>query len=125
MIRSAGSTVDNYDNPPVRDVVNIGGATDTVTIRFTTDNPGPWFFHCHIEFHLAQGLAIVFAEDVDGISLANPIPSEYLCAFRLIETGAHPFEFIADRQEWEDLCEIYRDLPADQKNVVAVPPASR
>ncbi|TEB37788.1 laccase 1 precursor [Coprinellus micaceus] len=104
VIRSAGSTVDNYDNPPVRDVVNIGGANDKVTIRFTTDNPGPWFFHCHIEFHLAQGLAIVFAEDVDGISLANPIPN---------------------RQEWEDLCEIYRDLPADQKNVVAVPPASR
>lgn len=26
--------------------------TDLVTIRFETDNPGPWFIHCHIDWHL-------------------------------------------------------------------------
>ena len=28
-----------------RDVVSTGVAGDNVTIRFTTDNPGPWFLH--------------------------------------------------------------------------------
>jgi hypothetical protein len=33
---------------------------DNVTIRFFTDNPGPWFFHCHIDWHLG---AYVFSFD--------------------------------------------------------------
>ena len=31
-----------------------------VLVRFAADNPGVWFFHCHIDFHLARGMAIVF-----------------------------------------------------------------
>ncbi|KAJ6007908.1 ferro-O2-oxidoreductase [Penicillium herquei] len=31
-------------------------------IRFVADNPGVWFFHCHIDWHLAQGLAMTFVE---------------------------------------------------------------
>jgi len=54
VIRSAGSTMDNYENNPViRDVVSIGDLTDNVTIRFQADNPGPWFLHCHIDWHLS------------------------------------------------------------------------
>jgi iron transport multicopper oxidase len=45
VIRSAGNNATNYINPPIRDVVNIGGLGDDVTIRFYTDNPGPWFLH--------------------------------------------------------------------------------
>lgn len=45
VIRSAGSDTYNYVNPVKRDVVNIGVAGDNVTIRFTTDNPGPWIMH--------------------------------------------------------------------------------
>lgn len=29
-------------------------------MRFLTDNPGTWFFHCHIEWHLESGLAFTF-----------------------------------------------------------------
>jgi iron transport multicopper oxidase len=49
--------------------VNIGGIdpTDNVTIRFETDNPGPWFLHCHIDWHLAAGLAVVFSEDTPAV----------------------------------------------------------
>jgi iron transport multicopper oxidase len=32
-------------------------------IRFKADNPGVWFFHCHIDWHLMQGLAMTFVED--------------------------------------------------------------
>ncbi|CAK5275021.1 unnamed protein product, partial [Mycena citricolor] len=64
VIRAAGSTTYNYVNPARRDVVNIGVAGDNVTIRFFTDNRGPWFLHCHIDWHLEAGFAVVMAEDV-------------------------------------------------------------
>ncbi|KAI8844847.1 multicopper oxidase-domain-containing protein [Chytridium lagenaria] len=31
-------------------------------IRFVADNPGVWFFHCHIEWHIQAGLAMAFVE---------------------------------------------------------------
>lgn len=45
VVRSAGSDVYNYNNPVRRDVVNAGGGGDNVTIRFQTDNAGPWILH--------------------------------------------------------------------------------
>jgi len=77
VIRSAGSDTYNYVNPVQRDTVSIGGATDNVTIRFTTNNPGPWFLHCHIDWHLQAGFAIVLAEDTPDIKAANPVPAEW------------------------------------------------
>ena len=32
---------------------------ETVRIEFTADNPGNWFFHCHILYHLDAGMARV------------------------------------------------------------------
>ncbi|KAH9926907.1 laccase [Fomitopsis serialis] len=79
VIRSAGSNVTNLQNPVRRDTVSIGSAdTDEVTIRFTTDNPGPWFLHCHIDFHLAAGFAVVMAEDpTDVASYVAPVPRKF------------------------------------------------
>ena len=45
VVRSAGSSTYNFENPVRRDVVSMGNDGDEVTIRFFTDNPGPWFFH--------------------------------------------------------------------------------
>ncbi|KAF7344051.1 Laccase A [Mycena venus] len=43
VVRSAGSTKYNWDNPVVRDVVSTGPSTsDNTTIRFVTDNAGPY-----------------------------------------------------------------------------------
>ncbi|KAI0252556.1 laccase [Lactifluus subvellereus] len=67
VVRSAGNSSYNFNNPVIRDVVSIGNAGDNVTIRFFTDNPGPWFFHCHIDWHLHTGFAVVFAEDVPDV----------------------------------------------------------
>ena len=80
MVRSAGETTYNYENPPQRDVVSVGGDGDNVTIRFTTDNPGPWFLHCHIDWHLEAGFAIVFAEETDEVS-ASVTPTSKLSLF--------------------------------------------
>jgi iron transport multicopper oxidase len=45
VVRGAGMTDYNFANPVRRDVVNTGNVGDNVTIRFTTDNVGPWFLH--------------------------------------------------------------------------------
>ncbi|KAI0078066.1 laccase 5 [Panus rudis PR-1116 ss-1] len=93
VVRSAGSDKYNFNDPVIRDVVNIGGnSDDLVTIRFVTDNPGPWFLHCHIDFHLEAGFAIVFAEGINETAAANPVP-----------------------HAWYDLCPKYDALaPGDQ-----------
>lgn len=53
VVRSAGTNTYNYANPVRRDVVSIGGnvfgvEADNVTIRFVTDNAGPWFLHWQV-----------------------------------------------------------------------------
>jgi len=73
VVRSANSTTYNFDNPVIRDVVSTGAATtDLTTFRFVTNNAGPWILHCHIDWHLDIGLAIVFAENVPAISEEKP-----------------------------------------------------
>ncbi|KAF8076151.1 laccase 2 [Lyophyllum atratum] len=80
VVRSAGSSSYNYANPVQRDVVSTGFAGDNVTIRFKTDNPGPWILHCHIDWHLEIGLAVVFAEDMPTVALSDPpTPWDQLC----------------------------------------------
>ncbi|KAF8994966.1 laccase [Cyathus striatus] len=96
VIRSAGSLAYNYENPVMRDVVSTGIIGDNVTIRFRTDNSGPWFLHCHIDWHLDMGLAVVMAEDVPGTAAANsPVPAA-----------------------WNDLCPIYNSLSANDKGAI-------
>lgn len=91
VVRSIGSTQYNYNNPVRRDVVSIGSlASDLATIRFRTDNPGPWIFHCHIDWHLDLGFAVVFAE------ATGDIPSV-----------THPSD------QWKELCDIYDGEPEE------------
>ncbi|THH32839.1 hypothetical protein EUX98_g1349 [Antrodiella citrinella] len=77
VVQSAGNTTRNYIDPIFRDTVNIGGTGDNVTIRFETNNPGPWFLHCHIDWHLEAGFAVVLAEDIPDVASANPVPTSW------------------------------------------------
>ncbi|CAI5760785.1 unnamed protein product [Candida verbasci] len=52
--------------PMQRDTVYVRPQSYFV-VRYKANNPGVWFFHCHIEWHLDQGLAIVLIEDPMGI----------------------------------------------------------
>ncbi|GAC73338.1 multicopper oxidases [Moesziomyces antarcticus T-34] len=54
-------------NPMRRDTVVVppGGSA---YLRFRADNPGAWFFHCHIDPHLVSGLASIFIEAPDVLS---------------------------------------------------------
>ncbi|KAG6853590.1 hypothetical protein C0991_002996 [Blastosporella zonata] len=82
VVRSGTSTSYNWKNPVRRDTVDTGLDDGETTIRFVTDNAGPWFLHCHIDWHLEIGLAVVFAEDPEGMVKQNktlPPPFHDLC----------------------------------------------
>ena len=51
----------NWNNPPQKDsiIVPTGGY---VVIRFKADNPGVWFFHCHIDLHNTNGMGMMINE---------------------------------------------------------------
>ena len=50
-------------------------ASGWLVIGFLTDNPGAWLMHCHIAWHVGEGLAVQFLESKSKIpttfSLAN------------------------------------------------------
>ncbi|NP_001313101.1 L-ascorbate oxidase precursor [Nicotiana tabacum] len=64
----------NLKNPPLRNTAVIFPFGWTA-LRFVTDNPGVWAFHCHIEPHLHMGMGVIFAE---GVHLVKKIPKEAL-----------------------------------------------
>ncbi|WOO80563.1 Iron multicopper oxidase fer1 [Vanrija pseudolonga] len=67
--------VDDQKNPIHRDTITIppGGM---VVLRFIADNPGAWFFHCHIDWHLTSGLAVVFIEAPDVMQKTLTVPQQ-------------------------------------------------
>ncbi|XP_038702377.1 laccase-7-like [Tripterygium wilfordii] len=49
----------NMLNPPYRNTIllPVGG---WMVIRFTVNNPGVWFLHCHLDVHMSWGMAMAF-----------------------------------------------------------------
>ncbi|KAF5378372.1 hypothetical protein D9757_010870 [Collybiopsis confluens] len=90
LIKSNSSAEINTANPVKRDVASVGSAG--TIMRFSTANPGPWFFHCHIFWHFQAGLATVMASGLDQIRKeVHPTPA------------------------WERLCPAYDALPVDKQ----------
>lgn len=78
----------NLKNPPLRNTVVIYPYGWTA-LRFVTDNPGVWAFHCHIEPHLHMGMGVILAE---GVHLVKNIPREALaCGLtgKMLMTNKH------------------------------------
>src|SRR5829696_2566172 len=44
---------------PFKDTVLVEPHMGEATFDFVTDNPGDWFFHCHIIYHMESGMARV------------------------------------------------------------------
>ncbi|KAK0631038.1 Cupredoxin [Bombardia bombarda] len=64
-----------FDNPVRRDVVQMPGS-GWLVIAYKTDNPGCWLMHCHIGWHVAQGLGIQFLErksEIAGLMKLNQL----------------------------------------------------
>ena len=58
----------NFTNPPRRDVAQLPGG-GWLVIAYQTDNPGAWLMHCHIAFHVGNGLGVQFLERKSSITL--------------------------------------------------------
>ncbi|EEZ98364.1 laccase 1 isoform X1 [Tribolium castaneum] len=64
----------NLVDAPLKDTVTVPDGGFTI-IRFKATNPGYWLFHCHIEFHVEVGMALVFkiGEDYE----MPPVPKDF------------------------------------------------
>ncbi|MCJ1362124.1 hypothetical protein MMC16_001226 [Acarospora aff. strigata] len=62
-----------FDNPPRRDSATLPGG-GWLVIAFRADNPGAWLMHCHIAWHISDGLGVTFLEGIDSIA---PAPADY------------------------------------------------
>ncbi|KAF1991807.1 multicopper oxidase [Aulographum hederae CBS 113979] len=71
-----------FTNPTRRDVTFLPGQ-GWVVIAFPADNPGAWLMHCHIAWHISEGLGVQFLESKASIPLPN--------------------------QEWKDVCSTWSD----------------
>ncbi|KAG0035562.1 hypothetical protein BGZ82_005230 [Podila clonocystis] len=64
------------ENPLRRDTVLVR-SEQNVAIRFKADNPGVWFFHCHIEWHLQAGLATTMIEAPEAMAGVLTVDSKH------------------------------------------------
>ncbi|KAG0683460.1 ferroxidase fet3 [Pichia californica] len=64
--------------PIIRDTVYVAG-NGYVVLRIVANNPGVWFLHCHLDFHLEQGLAITLVEAPDHIDITLPDEQIRIC----------------------------------------------
>lgn len=62
--------------PMRRDTVFVR-PNGNMVLRFRADNPGVWFFHCHIEWHLEQGLALTLVEAPVQLRKQQSIPASH------------------------------------------------
>ena len=60
----------NYKNPPKRTTVHVPN-NGFVVVRFKANNPGLWFFHCHVFSHMLKGMAMIFDISDQGVP---PVP---------------------------------------------------
>ncbi|KAG7388734.1 ferroxidase fet3 [Phytophthora boehmeriae] len=102
-IRNNNLPPPKLDGPMLRDVYTVPPCTtdDTnsclnvgyLTLRFTADNPGVWMFHCHIDWHMDIGMAMIFVEGEDVLQQAGPdaFSSSFLsvCKGKRSEHGHH------------------------------------
>jgi hypothetical protein len=88
---AAEPTKFNLKNPNYRDtfITSFDGPS-WIVLRYQVTNPGVWLFHCHIESHLAGGMAIAI---LDGVDAWPEIPPEYA----LDQHGMEPL--VADKEE--------------------------
>ncbi|KAJ7686168.1 Cu-oxidase-domain-containing protein [Mycena rosella] len=90
LIKPNSTDVINTVDPIKRDTAAAGA--NGMILRFRTDKPGPFHFHCHIFWHYQAGLATVLLNDPAGT-----------------RAQVHP------DAAWEGLCPAYNALPADEQ----------
>jgi len=64
-----------FENPLRRDTTVLPGFGWLVIAFQAGTNPGAWGFHCHIPWHMSQGLSVKFLERADLIPEVMDLPS--------------------------------------------------
>ncbi|KAL1891802.1 ferroxidase fet3 [Ceratocystis pirilliformis] len=87
--------------PARRDVVTVP-PQGYVVLRFIADNPGVWIFHCHIDWHLSSGLAMIFIEAPEDLQRDLVIPEDHI---EVCKAGNVPFtgNAAANTEDYLDL----------------------
>lgn len=62
-----GKTIINPQNPQRRDTQTLR-PNGYLVVLLKSDNPGPWPFHCHIAWHVSQGLYINVLQKPDSVN---------------------------------------------------------
>lgn len=77
---------------PIKDTVTVPDGGYTI-IRFVANNPGFWLFHCHIEFHVEVGMALIFKvgdyNQMRSLPQNFPYCSNFFPTKTTIESKAH------------------------------------
>ena len=62
----------NIENATCRDTITVN-SNSYIVFRFKANNPGVWMMHCHNDWHVQLGMAMVFIESPDLVraSFAN------------------------------------------------------
>ncbi|EON62976.1 hypothetical protein W97_02202 [Coniosporium apollinis CBS 100218] len=63
--------------PMRRDTVAVPG-NGSLAIRFKTDSPGVYLFHCHMEWHVEAGMTVTIIEDPSRLQKEQWIPDNHL-----------------------------------------------
>ncbi len=80
----------DLSNPLRRDTATAEGF-GWVLVRFVTDNPGMWAFHCHLAWHSEAGLAMQFLSRPEVMATWDiPQANQQLCEAVGLEKGAAP-----------------------------------
>ena len=66
-----------FPNTPARRDTFVLPPHGFFVIRFVADNPGVWFFHCHIDWHLSQGLGMLMIEAPTQMQERMSIPQQH------------------------------------------------
>lgn len=93
-------------HPVVRDTVMVN-PNGFIVLRFKANNPGVWLFHCHVDWHLEQGLSVTFIEAPLEIQNSElPLPKSHFdaCeALNMSSKGNAAGNYGELHQEWLDL----------------------
>jgi len=74
------STQTAYPAIPMRRDTFVLKPQGYIVLRFQADNPGVWLFHCHIEWHVDQGLIATMVEAPLELQKSLSIPQDHLAA---------------------------------------------
>ncbi|KAE9372214.1 multicopper oxidase [Stipitochalara longipes BDJ] len=79
---SSNSSQTDYPAIPMRRDTIVLKPNGHLVFRFASDNPGVWLFHCHIEWHMDQGLIATMVEAPLEIQKSLNIPLDHFDACR-------------------------------------------